>query len=58
MLAEREAPLPLDHGIHQQPPTVNMANTAICSGFTSHTGLIAAGCLLQRKPSSTVIIAP
>jgi hypothetical protein len=34
---------------------VSMANAAIRSGFSSHTGLMAAGFLIQRKPGSTVI---
>jgi hypothetical protein len=37
------------------PTTVSMANAAIRSGFSSYTGLIAAGFLSQRKPGSTVI---
>ena len=37
------------------PPTVSIANAAIRSGFSSHTGAIAAGFLIQRKPGSTVV---
>ena len=28
---------------------------AICPGFSNHTGLMAAGFLIQRKPDSTVV---
>ena len=55
MVAEIPSDLPVDHGIHEQPTTVSMANAAIRSGFSSHTGLMAAGFLIQRKPGATVI---
>jgi hypothetical protein len=34
---------------------VSLAKAAMRSGFSRHTGLIAAGFLLQRKPGSTVV---
>src|SRR5262249_37124819 len=40
------------------PTTVSIANAAIRSGFSSHTGLMAAGFLIQRTPGSTVNVAP
>ena len=38
-----------------KPMTVSIAKAAMRSGFSSHTGLIAAGFLSQRKPGSTVV---
>lgn len=32
-----------------KPKTVNIANAAIRSGFSSHTGVMAAGFLIQAK---------
>jgi hypothetical protein len=54
MVMEIQSDLPWDDGIHQQPHHVSMAKAAIRSAFSSHTGLIAAGFLIQRKPGSTV----
>jgi hypothetical protein len=36
------------------PTTVSSANAAIRAGFSSHTGVIAAGFLIQRNPAATV----
>ena len=38
-----------------RPTTVSIAKAAIRSGFSSHTGLMAAGFLIQRKPGATVV---
>jgi hypothetical protein len=38
-----------------KPTTVSMAKAALRSGFSSHMGLMAAGCLSQRKPGATVV---
>ena len=55
MIAEIASDLPLMTVYTSKPTTVSMANAAIRSGFSSHTGLIAAGFLIQRKPGSTVV---
>ena len=38
-----------------QLTTVSMAKAAMRSGFSRHTGLIAAGVLIQRKQGSTLV---
>ena len=55
MSAEREAHLPLEHGLHQPPHDREHGQRRQPFRFLSHTGLIAAGFLRQRKPGSTVL---
>jgi hypothetical protein len=38
-----------------QPIPVRIAQAAIRSGFSSHTGALAAGVLLPRNPDATVV---
>jgi len=54
MSVERQADCRWITAYTSNPTTVSMAQAAIRSGCSSHTGAIAAGFLLQRKPGSTV----
>src|SRR5215475_576427 len=53
---EIQAHLPLNDTGDQQADDGEHRQGGIRSGFSSHTGAMAAGCLIHRNPGSTVVV--